>query len=374
MVINNINRSTVVHFTSLHLRNDTRIFYKECVSLAKDVNNKVVLIVADGLGNEHKDSVEIVDIGLINHGRLLRAFVATLRLLKKIRSINPDVCHFHDPELLPSGLFLKLIGKKVVYDVHEDLPRQILSKEWVPKFFRVPLSFMVEIFEDLSSRCFDLIVTATPHINERFKKTNTNSFNINNYPLLEEVLFLEPLNKKNRTVCYIGGLTRIRGLLQVMKGLELCDATLILAGDFNDKKFEAEIKACPAWNKVQYLGSISREEVVQVLKSCAAGIVTFLPEPNHIYSQPNKMFEYMAASLPVVASDFPLWREIIEGNKCGVCVDPNDPSQIAKAINYILDNYDETRQLGLNGFNAIQKKYNWNVEEKKLLELYTKLL
>jgi glycosyltransferase involved in cell wall biosynthesis len=105
-----------------------------------------------------------------------------------------------------------------------------------------------------------------------------------------------------------------------------------------------------------------------------AGIVTFHPLPNHIDAQPNKMFEYMSAGLPIITSNFPLWKEIVEGNSCGICVNPLDPEEIGKAIEYIISHSNEAEKMGQNGKKAVLEKYNWQVEEKKLFEVYEELL
>jgi glycosyltransferase involved in cell wall biosynthesis len=125
---------------------------------------------------------------------------------------------------------------------------------------------------------------------------------------------------------------------------------------------------------VNALGFLSRQEVKTLLAESMAGIVTFLPVPNHIDAQPNKMFEYMSAGLPVIGSHFPLWKEIIEGNNCGICVDPNQPEEIGKAIQYIFDHPKEAENMGINGIKAIEEKYNWRAEEQKLISTYQSIL
>jgi glycosyltransferase involved in cell wall biosynthesis len=105
-----------------------------------------------------------------------------------------------------------------------------------------------------------------------------------------------------------------------------------------------------------------------------AGVVTFLPAPNHIDSQPNKMFEYMSAGLPIITSNFPLWKEIVEGNSCGICVNPLESKEIAEAIEYIVSHPKGAEQMGQNGKRAVLEKYNWQVEEKKLFEVYEELI
>jgi glycosyltransferase involved in cell wall biosynthesis len=119
---------------------------------------------------------------------------------------------------------------------------------------------------------------------------------------------------------------------------------------------------------------LDRNEVAKLLSTSTAGLVLFLPEPNHIESQPNKMFEYMSASIPVIASNFSLWRSIIEKNNCGICVDPMDSHEIAEAIDFLTWNPEDAKQMGKNGQAAIKRIYNWGIEEKKLLRLYENLI
>jgi glycosyltransferase involved in cell wall biosynthesis len=148
---------------------------------------------------------------------------------------------------------------------------------------------------------------------------------------------------------------------------------LQLGGKFSEKETEAEVKSYAGWQLVDELGFVDRVGVKNILAHAVAGLVTFLPLPNHIDAQPNKMFEYMSAGVPVIASNFPLWREIIEGNDCGLCVDPLNPAAIAEAIDYLVNNPVRAEQMGRNGQRAVQERYNWTIEEKKLLELYSSL-
>jgi glycosyltransferase involved in cell wall biosynthesis len=135
-----------------------------------------------------------------------------------------------------------------------------------------------------------------------------------------------------------------------------------------------EIGQYQEWKSVKFLGYLNREDVNKILSESKVGLVTLHPIPNYLESLPVKMFEYMSAGIPVVASDFPLWKEIIEGNKCGICVDPLNPKEIAKAVNYIIDNPKEAQKMGENGKKAVENKYNWKIEEKKLLNLYKGIL
>lgn len=155
--------------------------------------------------------------------------------------------------------------------------------------------------------------------------------------------------------------------LQATADLSMVDR---LMGSFSEADVEASAHAHPGWQQVDASGWQDRGRVKEVLSGSMAGLVTFLPVPNHIDAQPNKMFEYMSAGVPVIASHFPLWREIVEGNACGLCVDPLDPAAIARAIDYLVTHPQEAERMGRNGQRAVAEKYNWTIEEAKLLEFY----
>ncbi len=128
------------------------------------------------------------------------------------------------------------------------------------------------------------------------------------------------------------------------------------------------------WEKTNFLGQINRDEVKRVLRESQVGIVTFLPFGNHTHSQPNKLFEYMAQGIPLVASNFDLWKAIIEKVDCGLCIDPSDPKAISGAIQTLLSDKVKAKQMGENGRDAVLNTFNWESEEKKLIELYHGLL
>jgi glycosyltransferase involved in cell wall biosynthesis len=166
----------------------------------------------------------------------------------------------------------------------------------------------------------------------------------------------------------------MRGIREVVQafGFLHSAARLNLAGNFSEQEVEAEVKSYPGWARVNELGFVDRSGVRDVLGRSVAGLVTFLPLPNHIDAQPNKMFEYMSSGVPVISSNFLLWCEIVKGNKCGLCVDPLDPKAIASAIDYLVQNSDVACRMGENGRQAVVRKYNWSIEERKLLNFYEK--
>lgn len=359
----------VCHLTTVHNRNDTRIFLKECVSLKK-AGYSVYLLVADGLGNDQQNGIQIVDVGKRSSNRISRFILTTKKIYHQAVKLNAEIYHFHDPELMPFAYLLKLKGKTVIYDSHEDLPRQLLSKPYINRFFSSFLSFVFEKVENFFSKRFSAIITATPHIKERFLKINPNTLDVNNYPILEEFHNTSENRVKKNQACFVGGITEIRGIESLVRACDKISGKLVLVGRFSDTSFENKIKSLDGWKHVDYRGFLSRQEVKTILAESKVGIVTFLSAPNHVNSQPNKMFEYMSASLPVLSSNFRLWKSIIETNECGFCVNPQDSTEIAEKINLLFENDNLVEQLGNNGRSSVNTIFNWGIEEKKLLKLY----
>lgn len=366
----NIHLKKICHLTSVHARYDTRILLKECSSLANN-GFEVHLVVADSKGDEEYNGIKIHDVGQ-SRGRLKRFYKTTEKVYRKGLEIDADIYHFHDPELLPKGMKLKKAGKKVIYDTHEDLPRQLMSKHYISLILRKPLSVILEWYEDYAAKKLDHIITATPHIKKRFSKLNKATTAINNYPLLSELnTEITNWNDKKDEICYIGSITQIRGLEEVLDAVgQLEGINLNLAGSFSPHAFKSNLEQKEGWQNTNFLGQINRDEVKRVLRASKVGVVTFLPFGNHTHSQPNKLFEYMSQGIPLVASNFDLWKEIIEKVNCGICVDPKNPSAIANAITSLIKDDERSKKMGQNGRDAVLNTYNWESEEKKLIAIY----
>ena len=175
----------VAHLTSAHPRDDVRIFLKECRSLAR-MGHDVTLVVADGLGHQQVDGVSIVDVGA-SKGRLSRMLRTRQRVLAAALALKADVYHLHDPELLTLCAPLARCGHRVLFDAHEDVPKQILSKHYLPTPLRKLIAWGYARYEYRVCARIDGVIAATPTIRDKFLRITPHTVDVNNYPILGEL-------------------------------------------------------------------------------------------------------------------------------------------------------------------------------------------
>lgn len=362
--------------TTVHPPFDPRVFYKQARTLVQAGYD--VTLIAQHDREEVVDGVRIIPLPKPRN-RFQRIFGLTWQAFRRAIRERADVYHFHDPELLPIGVLLKIFTRaKVIYDVHEDVPQQIITKYWIPAPLRRPLAIVFNVGEKLLARMLDAVVVATEGIAEKFQRLNP--VVVHNYPNLGMLPTPSsvPCERKEKVLVYVGGISKIRGAFEMVRALEYLDRfdnlRLDLIGKFEPSELAQELQRLPGYQRVRFFGWLQPPEVYEHLKKVDIGLACLHPEPRFTIAWPVKLFEYMAAGLPVVASNFPLWREIVEGNRCGICVDPLDPKEIAQAIEYLLTHPEEARRMGENGRRAVLEKYNWEREAEKLLKLYAEIV
>ncbi len=365
----------ICHLTSVHNRYDERIFTKECCSLQK-AGYDVSLIVADDKPDEIKDGVKIYGVKS-SENRLLRILQTSKNVYKKAIQLDVEIYHFHDPELIPVGIKLKRKGKKVIFDSHEDVPQQILSKKWIPTPFRKIIAYLYSRYESASLKKFDGIVSVNSNIVERLKKINPNTIVITNYPIIKNSVIQNENKYENRTICFAGTISRDYNIHKILEAIENIDNVKFVLCGIGDPLYLQELRTLPAWNKVDYKGQITFQEVSNIYNSSTLGIAIHSYTPNVGMKTGSlgfiKNFEFMAHKLPIICTDFLVWKKIIEEEQCGLCVSPYDTEDIDKAITYILDNPQKAKVMGENGHSAVTKKYNWASQEYSLINFYKQL-
>ena len=361
----------VCHITTLHPAKDTRIFHKQCVSLA--ANGFDVKLIVANQQSEICQEVEIINIE-IPKSRRERMLKASKIVMQKALEIDAAVYQFHDPELLPVGLKLVQQGKIVVYDAHEDVPIQMLNKPWIPKLIRPISSKAFKKYENRIASKLSAVVVASPSMIARFKSVNDNTMDICNFPILSEFSETPDWNEREDAACYVGRIDAARGIHTMMEAIQQSQSKFHLAGWFGSDELKMEVENSEGWKHTVFHGMQDRMGVQNVLAKSKIGLVTLKPLPNYKLALAVKMFEYMGAGIPIIASNFELWKDIVETNKCGMIVDPENATEIAEAIQYLLQHPSIAEEMGKNGKAAVQEIYNWKTQEEKLIGLYEQLL
>lgn len=372
-----MNFEKAVHLSSAHPPFDVRIFEKECRSL-RAAGYDVVFVVPNSV-DEVRDGVQIRRAGDRPRSRLERFTSTQWRVYRKALKEKGDIYHFHDPDLIFVGLILKLHGKRVIYDVHENYRNVVLSREWLPRSFRRFVSYAVAAIEWVAGKVFDGIVSAVPAIARLFPETKNTT--VCNFPDARWAGTRESTVGQRETrrgsVVYVGGISRLRGIETMIEAIEQVPEALhpelVVAGEFS-KDLKEALSVKPGWNRTTILDWQTRAQVASLLRESQVGICVLHPTPNHIESFPIKLFEYMAFGLPVVVSNFPLWHDIVIDSNCGLLVNPMDPKAIADAIAWLLAHPCEAAEMGHNGQRAVMKRYNWESEAARLVAAYANVL
>lgn len=364
----------IVHMTAVHPWHDTRIFTKMCATLVEAGHE--VHLIAPGAGDVPPER----RCGVILHeapsfaGRTERIWRAAPAILDLAASLAADVYHFHDPEFLRVAVgFQRRIRRPVVYDVHEDYRLQILNKHWLPRWSRQLISWSFARWEDRTARQLAGIVPATPDVARHFL-THRHCAIVRNFPIIDEFADIghDASVREAGHVAYIGGLTGVRGVSEMVQAVAATNGSvrLSLAGRWHQDSERQQCVRLPGWSRVNELGFLDRRGVVDLLSRAQVGICALHPIPNYVTSYPVKLFEYMAAGLPVIASDFPLWREFVSGPDCGRLVDPLDPVAIGQAMEWFAENPVEAMAMGQRARATAVKDYSWHLELERLIELY----
>ncbi len=363
----------VVHLTTVHDRFDNRVFHRECRSLA-DAGYEVVLL-APGEGTV----TEGIRVGGLpcTGNRFLRMSLGVGRTFLKALATPADLYHFHDPELIPAGLLLRLMGRRVVYDIHEDNRTALQEREYLPPWLRAAIAGPLGRIEEGASRHFHLVL-AERYYAERFPR-GQEVLNYVRFPRLDEgQLAARPRGDGPRLI-YTGNVKSYRGAHLHARLLQhLPDAELFLVGRC-DPEMASELQAHGDRSRLHLEGVggyVPHERIVSyyLRESWTAGLALFPSGPHTRRKELTKIFEYMAFGIPVVCADFPNLRRIVEETECGICVDPENAEEAAAAVRYLWENPEVAQRMGEEGREAARTTYNWDSQAEKLVRLYEAIL
>ena len=305
---------------------------------------------------------------------------AVWQVYREAVKLDADIYSFHDAEMIPVALLLRASGKKVVYNIHDDATVSLLTKHYIPLWLRKPLAALAAGLENTACRFFSGIIPASPGLAKKYARLNKQTVVVSNYVDLSEIPL--PLERDWEhgpfTVTYVGFLDKERQIHQLVMAMGLLpkhlNVVLTLGGPFTSPGYRKEVVALSEWKSVEELGYLNRPDMIRVLSTSRIGVVLTVDAAVQRYGSSNKLFDYMASAIPIVATNFPLWREIIEEAGCGLTVDSNDPNAIAEALLYLLTHPKEADEMGRRGREAVEKFYSWQQEEEKLIQLFNTLM
>jgi glycosyltransferase involved in cell wall biosynthesis len=358
----------VCMLSSVHSADDIRIVEKEARSLSQ--LGYAVTVVARPPGPRDRGDIEFKLIDVPAVSRWKRPWVIGRAAVALARSVRPDVVHFHDPELIPFALMLKNRGCAVIYDVHEDVPADIYSKTWIPSPLQPIVARGAEIVERTTARRFDAVVAATSTIADRFHDYGARVSVVRNSVRPAEFIEPTPETKRLRQAVYIGHASFNRGLVEMVEACAGAQLPLVLAGSIGADEADWLKKTSP---DVLCRGKLGRSEIANLLNDSLIGLCLFQPEPNHLHAMPTKIFEYMAAGLPVVTSDLPRSKAIVEAAGCGFAAPCNDPKALVDILSMLAADPARAVKIGLAGRAAVCRDYNWERDATELGGLYSRI-
>lgn len=358
----------VCHVTSVHSRYDIRIFKKECVSLANN-GYDVTLFCIDDKESEVRDNVNITSKNYKYKNRFERILKSSKNIKRDLTKIDAEVYHLHDPELIDLIPFLKKHNKKVIFDSHEDYPDLILEKTWIKKPLRLIISKIYEIKEKQYLKLCDAVISVTPHICNRLKKINKKTYMITNYPIIDK---LPKKNNFDNYICFAGGITPQWSHENIVSSLKDINIEYKLAGKVTDD-YKEKLNSLN-YKSLSFLGKLSYGEVLNLYKNASIGMALCQKSKNVDGDNGSlgntKLFEYMASGVPIICTNFKLWKEILNEYPAGICVNPNNVEEIRDAILTIMKDDKLKQKMGNAGMRAVKEKYNWKTQEEILLKIY----
>lgn len=368
----------VLIVTSIHPDFDKRV-WRHARALAAAGHEVHLICPWDVAPGSKLDGVEFHPFKRV-HGRAKRPFLIPWRIYPLMARLSRrvDIIHFHDIDLLPLMMIARCF-RPVVYDVHENYPDEMLVRYWVPWMLRRPLYWLVKAGQYLASFVIKNIVLVVPDQEKDFPNHYVRKLILRNYASLTLVNDAQTQVDRPYDVAFIGSQYRENGtflVLEIAKCLK--DAgfkSKFLCSDiFADQSLRYEflqtVRRLDLADYIILAPSISPGKILEILHQARIGLLPNLRVPKQEKALPTKLFEYMAAGLPIVASDLPLLKYYVSESRCGLLAQPESPNTFADAIKQLLNDELLAAQLGSNGRNAFVKRFSWESQIPDLVEFY----
>lgn len=375
----------VCFLSSAHPKFDKRVFKKEAVYLAAHGYN-VVHICPDDVGDEiEREGVHISTYtrrtGLI--GRLLNL----PRLVSMARRSKADILHANELDSWIAALLAKaLTGQRVVFDVHEFYP-SMFAETRMPGFLSTLGRGGIRALYWLLAPRTDLIVLANRHIQTDFPDMQGRIICAENFADLNAAHRMDKMTSRSADngrfeVIHVGLMAKERGSLEIIEAARAHldnDTRFTLIGTITDMPnddFRKMLSAGGLQERVRVIDWLPYDDLTEQLVASHLGIVFFQSgSETNALGLPHKLFDYMAAGLPVLVSKHARYvSEIVTEAQCGIIVDSEDPEDIARAIRDLSKDRARARALGESGRRALQEKFNWDTEFSKILKGYEGLI
>lgn len=369
----------VCHISTVHVPIDVRVFYRECVSLAKAGYEVHLVIPAET--SKFERGVHFHALRRVHHRLLRMLFMPWVAMIAALRT-RSDIYHYHDPELVPMGFVMRwLLGRRVVYDIHEPIPQQILGKEWLPRWSRRLVARLYRLLERMLTPGQALIL-ANEHQAGDYPPSVVV---VRNYPLLPEAPDVSPTPVDQRPqpplLVYVGALSNDRGAdvcLELAHRLSQAPRAfrMMLIGPCTpsyEVSLRSRINRYELSETVTLLGRTEYHQAMSIVSQATIGLCLLRPTPNHRILLATKLLEYMMLGTPVLASNIDGWRRYVEDTQAGLMVDPEDLDDVVRGCERMLSNPVELCAMGHRGAQAVRDRFNWSTEFRSLLECYDRL-
>ncbi|MFA5293122.1 MAG: glycosyltransferase [Phycisphaerae bacterium] len=380
MIFNSNKKIKVCLFSTVQGPDNVRLYHREAKSLVKEGFEVHAVLPCDE--SFEKGGVYFHKVHKPNNRFIRIIFMPWKTMITALRT-RADIYHFHDPELLMAGFLLRwILGKKVVFDMRESTSRQILGKEYLPKWTRKIVSCCYKIIEKICLTGIRLIVANDRSVNEYHK-----CYLVRNFPQIDENIISNAMDMSQRfkspLLVYVGTVSKTRGaftyLVMAQKLIERGHRfkIMIIGGAYDESfivQLKDEVKQMNLQDTVSVTGFMDYQQAMGITSKAVIGLSILDPIPNYTFCLAGKMVEYMMCGTPILSSNFEHWAPYVEGEKTGKMVDPFNIDQIVNVCEQMLNNPQELENMGRRGIEAVKNKYNWDMEFKVLLKCYQDML